>query len=87
MSVLPVDVALQMVELREVVAQRHNTVNAVLLSLSLISVLCLLLSVAVGWVLYRRVRPESARAGFRDLGAGIANRLCRPIDRSARAHS
>jgi hypothetical protein len=64
MSVLPVDVSLQLAELREVVAQRHNTVNAVLLSLSLISVLCLLLSAAAGLVLYRRVRPECARCGM-----------------------
>lgn len=45
-------------------AQRHNTVNAVLLSFSLISGLCLLLSAAVGWVLYRRVCPECARCGM-----------------------
>ena len=64
MSVLPVDVSLPLAELREVVAQRHNTVNAVLLSLSLISVLCLLLSAAAGWILYRRVRPECARCGM-----------------------
>src|SRR6267378_4210670 len=64
MSVLPVDVSLPWAELREVVAQRYNTVNAVLLSLSLISVLGLLLSAAVGWVLYRRVRPECARCGM-----------------------
>lgn len=64
MSVLPVDVSLQFAELREAVAQRHNTVNAVLLSHSLISVLCLLLSAAVGLVLYRRVRPECARCGM-----------------------
>ncbi len=64
MSVLPVDVSLQLAELREVVAQRHNAMNAVLLSLSLISVLCLLLSAAVGLVLYRRVRRECARCGM-----------------------
>jgi hypothetical protein len=64
MSVLPVDVSLQLPELREAIAQRHNTVNAVLLSLSLISALCLLLSVAVGWILYRHVRPECARCGM-----------------------
>jgi hypothetical protein len=64
MSVLPVDVSLRLPELRESVAQRHDTVNAVLISLSLISVLCLLLSVAVGWVLYRHVHPECARCGM-----------------------
>jgi hypothetical protein len=32
MSVLPVDVSLQLAELREAVAQRHNAVNAVLLA-------------------------------------------------------
>jgi hypothetical protein len=36
-QLLPVDVSLQLAELREAVAQRHNTVNAVLLSFTLIS--------------------------------------------------
>ena len=64
MPTLPADVSLPLVELREAVAQRHNTVNVVLLFLSVISLLGMLLSTAAGWGLYRRVRLECVRCGM-----------------------
>ncbi len=87
MSVLPVDVSLQLAELREVVAQRHNNVNVVLWFLSLISVLCLVLSAAVGWVLYRHVRPECARCGMvLGFAAFIREDLCAVGERARTMH-